>query len=180
MLFCNKYMPHVVEQSQTRAVLKQINLFRTNFYMTAEISCTWLISLSSRKLWSIYEFMWLCALENHRLLFHSPMSNPLVAVCHMLDLVTEEEPYLQCLLSQCLEHSDPRVDPSLWGDNTHLESVITWKQRLWGGESGVLHSDRAWSFLGMKVVFAHSSWLGTRSPFRSLLIQILLQFYEKK
>lgn len=61
-------------------------------------------------------------LYNHRILFHSPMSNPLV--CHVLGLITEEEIYLLCLYSQCLEHSDPSVDPNLKVDNTHLESVI--------------------------------------------------------
>lgn len=135
-------MPHVVEQSQSWNYL-----LGTSFYMTTEIPCIWFISLQENFDLYINLCNYVCYITTG---FFSIPPRLIHLLCVVLDLITEEEIYLQCLHSQCLEHSEPIVDPSLKVDNTHLESVITWKQRLWGGGSGVLHADRAWSFLGKK------------------------------
>lgn len=48
----------------------------------------------------------------------------LVAVCHVLHLISEEEIHSHCLRSKHLAHSEPSGDPSLLCDNIPWELII--------------------------------------------------------
>lgn len=114
-LLCDKRMPWMTRQSQAwskRAYSVAALRWPADFCSVFHFTCL--------KETEMYQFMWWHHLYHHRLLLHSPMSNPSCGI-HTV----------------CTPSTNLRADPSLPGNSTYWELITTQHQRLLRSGTGV-------------------------------------------